>query len=169
MTISNVDGTHSPGGREHVVLKCPMQRKTGSRGTQPLSVTYVFIHVRHSHTPPLLDDVPVFYALLAAVPQSRESFHLPARVPDFQDLDGEPRFELLADLTAVHRVRSDLTESMFIRSRFVLSVATAADTASRFASAPPAQTAVENLPEHAAYFAEGNFHHPFAPPYLTPL
>jgi hypothetical protein len=98
MTISNVDATDSPGGREHVVLKSPMQRKTCSRGTQPLSGTYVFIHVRLSHTPPLLDDVPVFYALLAAVPQSCESFHLPARVPDFHDLDAEPRFELVADL-----------------------------------------------------------------------
>jgi hypothetical protein len=71
-------------------------------GEQVLAITVVVEGAGLAHQ--LVDDVPVVDRVLIAAHQPRQGVHLSPRVPDFHTVGKQPRFDFLADQTAMHGV-----------------------------------------------------------------
>jgi hypothetical protein len=71
-------------------------------GEQILAITVVVKGARLAHQ--LVDDVPVVDRVLVAPYQPRQGVHVDVRVPDFHAVGIQPRFDLLAHQTAMHRI-----------------------------------------------------------------
>ena len=71
-------------------------------GEEVLAITVILEGARLAHQ--LVDEVPVVDRVLVTPYQPRQRVHVGSRVPDFHALGIQPRFDFLADQTAVHRV-----------------------------------------------------------------